>query len=83
MKLEQAKTIKPLVISDPQLLQEEIDKLILRLQDLLDGSIEYVQIWLNAPHPDLAGRTPMSYLKEGKIEVVESLIWAMETGQPE
>jgi hypothetical protein len=53
-----------------------------RLRELLDGSIEYVRIWLRAPHPDLGGRSPLSYLLEGKPEVVEALVRAMETGQP-
>ncbi len=56
--------------------------LIGRLRELLDGSVEYVRIWLRAPHPDLGGRTPFSYLVEGKPEVVEALVSAIETGQP-
>ena len=42
----------------------------------------YVRIWLKAPHPDLEGRTPLSYLQEGRAEVVETLIYMLETGQP-
>jgi hypothetical protein len=53
-----------------------------RLRELLDGSIEYVRIWLRAPHPDLGGRSPLSYLVEGRPEVVEALVRAIETGQP-
>jgi len=49
---------------------------------VLDGSIEYVRIWLRAPHPDLGGRTPLSYLLAGKPEAVEALIAAAESGQP-
>jgi hypothetical protein len=60
----------------------EIVRLTSRLRELLDGSIEYVRIWLRSPHPDLAGRTPLSYLLEGKPEVVEALVAAIETGQP-
>jgi hypothetical protein len=66
-------------------LQEDMAELVLltsRLRELLDGSIEYARIWLRAPHPDLGGRTPLSYLVEGNPEVVESLIAAFETGQP-
>ena len=66
-------------------LQGELAELVAltgRLRELLDGSIEYVRIWLRAPHPDLAGRTPVSYLVEGKPEVVEALVAAIEAGQP-
>src|SRR4051794_9751184 len=56
--------------------------LVVRLRELLDGSIEYVRIWLRAPHPDLGGRTPLSYLLQGKPKVVEALIAAAESGQP-
>ncbi len=70
-------------IPDPQLLQDETAQLLARLQELLDGSMERVHLWLNAPHPDLGRRSPLSYLEEGNIQVVEALIWAMETGQPE
>lgn len=71
---------------DSPRLQEDMAELVLltsRLRELLDGSIEYVRIWLRAPHPDLGGRTPLSYLVEGNPEVVESLIQAFETGQPD
>jgi len=70
---------------DSQQLQSEMAeliKLIMQLRELLDGSMEYVRIWLRAPHPDLGGRTPMSYLVEGKPEVVEALIYAFASGQP-
>jgi hypothetical protein len=60
----------------------ELVGLIGRLRELLDGSMESVRIWLRAPHPDLGGRTPLSYLIEGKPEVVEALVHATETGQP-
>lgn len=70
---------------DSQQLQTEIARLvriIMQLRELLDGSMEYVRIWLRTPHPDLGGRTPLSYLIEGKPEVVEALIYAYESGQP-
>ncbi|WP_250126527.1 antitoxin Xre/MbcA/ParS toxin-binding domain-containing protein [Chroococcidiopsis sp. CCMEE 29] len=70
---------------DSQQLQSQMARLvrmITQLRELLDGSMEYVQIWLRAPHPDLEGRTPLSYLIEGKPEVVEALIYAYEVGQP-
>lgn len=70
---------------DSQQLQSKMVRLvriITQLRELLDGSMEYVKIWLRAPHPDLKGRTPLSYLVEGKPEVVEALIHAYEAGQP-
>lgn len=70
---------------DSQQLQSEMIRLvriITQLRELLDGSMECVKIWLRAPHPDLEGRTPLSYLVEGKAEVVEALIHAYEVGQP-
>ena len=70
---------------DSQQLQIEMARLvrmIVQLRELLDGSMEYVKIWLRSPHPDLGGRTPLSYLIEGKPEVVEALIYAYEVGQP-
>lgn len=57
-------------------------QLIEQLRSFLGGSIENVNIWLNSPHPYLENRTPQSFIDEGKIEVVEYLAWAMETGQP-
>jgi hypothetical protein len=56
--------------------------LINRLRDLLDGRMEFVRIWLKAPHPYLEGRGPLSYLQEGKFEAVDTLVHLMETGQP-
>ncbi len=59
-----------------------IVRLINRLRELLDGNMEYVRIWLKAPHPDLDGHTPLSFLQEGKLESIETLIHMIETGQP-
>ena len=57
-------------------------RLLNRLRELLDGNMDYVRIWLKAPHPDLDGHTPLSYLKEGKLDAIETLIHMIETGQP-
>lgn len=64
----------------PQL--ERLMRLVTRLRSLLEGSIEYTRIWLKSPHPDLGLRTPLSYILDGKIEVVETLVEMIETGQP-
>ena len=64
----------------PRLVQ--IMALVQQLRDLLDGDINHVRIWLKAPHPDLGGRTPLSYLEQGRLDVVTGLIHALETGQP-
>ncbi|MCL1474070.1 MbcA/ParS/Xre antitoxin family protein [Argonema antarcticum] len=58
------------------------EQLIERLLYLLGGSKEQVNLWLSSPHPWLGSRTPMSYLDEGKIEVVETLVGAIEQGIP-
>ena len=60
----------------------ELTALTKRLRELLDGDMGYVRIWLKVPHPDLEGRTPLSYLREGRAEIVETLIYMLETGQP-
>ena len=54
------------------------EQLISQLRGLLGGNMEYVNIWLNSPHPDLGSLTPQFFIDIGKIEVVESLAWAME-----
>jgi len=56
-------------------------ELMERLAELLGGS-ENALIWLNSPHPVLNSRTPESYVQEGKLEVLEYFIHAIETGQP-
>ncbi|MCL1471367.1 hypothetical protein [Argonema antarcticum] len=58
------------------------EQLIDQLCRFMGGSMEYVNLWLNSPRDELDGRTPQSFIDEGKIEVVEYFAWAMETGQP-
>jgi len=60
----------------------ELVALTSRLRALLDGLMEYVRIWLRAPHPDLGGRSPLSCLLEGRPEVVEALLSTIESAQP-
>ncbi len=58
-----------------------LESLLERLSGLLDRSKQYVRIWLTSPHPDFGGKTPIFYLQQNKIEVVENLVEAIETGQ--
>ena len=60
---------------------KRVENLLERLSDLLDHSKQYVQLWLTSPHPDFGGKTPIFYLQQNKIEVVENLVEAIETGQ--
>src|SRR6266498_3824116 len=67
-------------------LQEPLTRLmatVTLLRELLDGSMAYVRVWLRAPHPALAGRTPLSYLLEGQFSPVEDLVRAIANGQPD
>ncbi|GAB4298630.1 MAG: hypothetical protein Fur0025_37150 [Oscillatoriaceae cyanobacterium] len=61
--------------------QSTNQKLMERLAELLGGT-EQALIWLKSPHPVLDNRTPESYVEEGKLEVLEYFIHAIETGQP-
>lgn len=70
--------------TDSEQIKDQITRgkqLIERLGGLLGGS-HNADIWLNSPHPVLEGRTPKSYMDEGKLEVLEYFIHAIETGQP-
>lgn len=58
-----------------------LQSLLERLSDLLDHSKQYVRLWLTSPHPDFGGKPPIFYLQQDKIEVVENLVEAIETGQ--
>jgi Phycobilisome protein/Protein of unknown function (DUF2384) len=58
-----------------------LQNLLERLGDLLDHSSQYVRLWLTSPHPDFGGKPPIFYLQQDKIEVVENLVEAIETGQ--
>ena len=52
-----------------------------RLRALL-GDERSVAIWLRAPHPDLAGQTPLALLLAGKVVTVTTLLHLAEAGQP-
>jgi uncharacterized protein (DUF2384 family) len=57
------------------------DKLLKQLAGLL-GGVDNLDKWLNLPHPVLDHKTPQSYVDQGKLEVLEYFINAIETGQP-
>jgi CheY-like chemotaxis protein len=46
------------------------------------GSRENVRTWMNSPHPDLGGRTPISIILEGKARAVSDMLEAALAGQP-
>jgi DNA-binding response OmpR family regulator len=46
------------------------------------GSKEQVRTWMNSPHPDLGGRTPMSLVMEGKARAVRDMLESALAGQP-
>jgi uncharacterized protein (DUF2384 family) len=64
--------------------QMELGRIVRIVRDLLQllHSIENVRIWLHAPHPELGDRPPLDFLFEGRIEVLETLISMMKSGQP-
>ena len=45
-------------------------------------SKESVLAWMNSPHPDLGGQTPIRLIFEGKAQVVTDLLEAALAGQP-
>lgn len=61
-------------------------KKILRVVDGLNRLTGHddgqVRIWLNAPHPDLDGMSPLDLMKSGKIDVILDLVEDMLTGTP-
>jgi hypothetical protein len=42
-----------------------------------------VRVWLKAPHPALGGAKPLEYLEDGRLDLIEGLVHAIETGQPD
>lgn len=43
---------------------------------------ESVLAWMNSPHPDLGGQTPLQLVLEGKAQIVTDLLEAALAGQP-
>ncbi len=40
-----------------------------------------VAIWLHAPHPDLGGATPLSFILQGRVAAVSALLHLADSGQ--
>jgi hypothetical protein len=58
----------------------EIAYVLGRLRALLDDN-RSAAIWLRAPHPDLGGATPLSYILDGNASTIVDLLHAAESGQ--
>jgi hypothetical protein len=58
----------------------EIAHALDRLRALLDDE-RSVAIWLRAPHPDLGGATPLSFILAGRASTVNVLLHLAEAGQ--
>jgi len=58
----------------------QIAYVIATLRELL-GDDRSVSIWLRAPHPDLGGSTPLSFILSNKTGTVLTLLHLAESGQ--
>jgi hypothetical protein len=58
----------------------EIAFVLNTLRSLLEDE-RSVGIWLRAPHPDLGGGTPLSYILSGRTAAVAGLLYLAESGQ--
>jgi hypothetical protein len=58
----------------------EIAYVLNHLRALLDDD-RSVSIWLRAPHPDLGGATPLSFILSGRTTAVIALLHLAESGQ--
>jgi CheY-like chemotaxis protein len=45
-------------------------------------SRERIQAWLNSPHPDLGGQTPVKLILEGHADTIADMLEAALAGQP-
>jgi uncharacterized protein (DUF2384 family) len=64
-------------------LQEELGKIVFCYSTLkrILGTRERALIWLNAPHPDLHARSPISLMKERKTDMIVILLQNALAGQ--
>ena len=58
----------------------EIAYVLNRLRSLLADE-RSVSIWLHAPHPDLGGATPLSFVLSGRVAAVIALLHLADSGQ--
>jgi antitoxin Xre/MbcA/ParS-like protein len=58
----------------------ELAYVLTNLRSLLDDD-RSVSIWLRAPHPDLGGATPLSFMLSGRTAAVIALLHLAESGQ--
>ncbi|CAN5895080.1 hypothetical protein BH24DEI2_BH24DEI2_12820 [soil metagenome] len=58
-----------------------VEYLFARVRNLT-GSALNARMWLKMGHPDFDGVAPVELLEEGRIEAVEDLVLAIETGSP-
>jgi uncharacterized protein (DUF2384 family) len=57
-------------------------RIINGLRELTDDRHEMLLIWLNSPHPDLDGESPLDLMKAGEIDIVVDLVQDMLSGAP-
>jgi RNA polymerase sigma-70 factor (ECF subfamily) len=64
-------------------LQEELAKIAFCYSTLrrVLGTQEKARIWLNAPHPDLGARSPISLIKDRKTDMIVTLLQNALAGQ--
>jgi hypothetical protein len=82
-KSKQSARTKPkekVAITQPKSMYDLPTPIYLRLSYLFGNNDGLVMAWLDAPHAELGGRSPGSFLKEGKLQVIDSLIEAAESG---
>ncbi len=65
-------------------IQEPGQRLVALLEELtsyFDNDLKSAMIWMRRPHPDLEDVSPLKAMEEGGLDVVESLVHAIGTGQ--
>jgi uncharacterized protein (DUF2384 family) len=70
---------------DAESLQTELGRLYRiwkSIVEIYEGNQATASIFLNAPNPHLENKTPLEFIKSGELDVLESLITAMDMRQP-
>jgi hypothetical protein len=60
---------------------KQLDSLIERMSEEFGGK-KSALLWFNSPNLELGGKKPMYYVLQGKFDIIENLIDAIESGQP-